>query len=157
MAARERRPQSQDKPELHVPVEIDKEKLKKAFDFSHFDINAILRGIELTLVGGKADESRRWPRPWPSAIKRGTDTDIVQPTELFRIQACSPLTTTDRLLLPWQLALPSVWVSASRSVPEATRQDTHSMCVATCLHILSRSSVLGSSSGFCPSSSTSTR
>jgi hypothetical protein len=31
----------------------DKEKLKKAFDFSHFDINAILRGIQLTLVGGK--------------------------------------------------------------------------------------------------------
>lgn len=50
MEARERRPQP--KPERELPVEIDKEKLKKAFDFSHFDINAILRGAELTLVGG---------------------------------------------------------------------------------------------------------
>ncbi|KAI1847692.1 hypothetical protein JX265_009122 [Neoarthrinium moseri] len=29
----------------------DKEKVKKAFDLSHFDINAILRGVQLTLVG----------------------------------------------------------------------------------------------------------
>lgn len=29
----------------------DKQKFKKAFDLSHFDINAILRGIQLTLVG----------------------------------------------------------------------------------------------------------
>jgi len=29
----------------------DKEKLKKAFDVSHFDLNAILRGAQLTLVG----------------------------------------------------------------------------------------------------------
>ena len=33
--------------------EEDKEKLKAAFDVSHFDINAILRGAQLTLVGGK--------------------------------------------------------------------------------------------------------
>lgn len=50
MAARQR--QSQPKPELGLPVDLDKEKLKKAFDVSHFDINAVLRGIELTLVGG---------------------------------------------------------------------------------------------------------
>lgn len=50
MEARERRPQP--KPELELPIEIDKEKLKKRFDVSHFDINAILRGAELTLVGG---------------------------------------------------------------------------------------------------------
>lgn len=37
----------------HIPVEIDKEKLKKAFDVSHFDLNAVLRGIQLTLVGGE--------------------------------------------------------------------------------------------------------
>lgn len=30
---------------------IDKDKLKKKFDVSHFDINAIVRGIQLTLVG----------------------------------------------------------------------------------------------------------
>lgn len=30
----------------------DKERLKKAFDLSNFDLNAILRGIQLTLVGG---------------------------------------------------------------------------------------------------------
>ncbi|KAH6844833.1 formamidase [Chaetomium sp. MPI-CAGE-AT-0009] len=30
---------------------LDKDKLKKKFDVSHFDINAIIRGIQLTLVG----------------------------------------------------------------------------------------------------------
>ncbi|KAI1371894.1 formamidase [Hypoxylon crocopeplum] len=30
---------------------LDKEELKKAFDVSHFDLNAVLRGIQLTLVG----------------------------------------------------------------------------------------------------------
>jgi hypothetical protein len=55
MEARERRPQSKLEQKLGkaLPVEIDKEKLEKAFDFSHFDLNAILRGIELTLVGGE--------------------------------------------------------------------------------------------------------
>ncbi|KUI59423.1 hypothetical protein VP1G_06671 [Cytospora mali] len=47
MEARERRPQSH---RDHLPVDIDKEKFKKAFDISHFDINAVLRGIQLTLV-----------------------------------------------------------------------------------------------------------
>lgn len=54
MEARERRPQA--KPERKLPVDIDKEDLKKAFDLSHFDINAILRGAELTLVGGTSDQ-----------------------------------------------------------------------------------------------------
>ncbi|KAI0475036.1 formamidase [Xylariaceae sp. FL0804] len=31
--------------------ELDKETVKKAFDMSHFDLNAILRGAQLTLVG----------------------------------------------------------------------------------------------------------
>ncbi|KAI0895044.1 formamidase [Annulohypoxylon nitens] len=31
--------------------ELDKEKLKKAFDISNFDLNAVIRGIQLTLVG----------------------------------------------------------------------------------------------------------
>lgn len=31
---------------------LDKEELKKAFDISHFDLNAVLRGVQLTLVGG---------------------------------------------------------------------------------------------------------
>ena len=31
---------------------LDKEELKKALDISHFEINAILRGAQLTLVGG---------------------------------------------------------------------------------------------------------
>jgi hypothetical protein len=44
---------SSEKPEsLHIPREIDTEKLKKAFDISHFDLNAVLRGAQLTLVGG---------------------------------------------------------------------------------------------------------
>jgi hypothetical protein len=37
-----------------VPIQIDKEKLKRAFDVSHFDLNAVIRGIQLTLVGGMA-------------------------------------------------------------------------------------------------------
>lgn len=32
---------------------MDREKLKKSFDISHFDPNAVLRGAQLTLVGGK--------------------------------------------------------------------------------------------------------
>lgn len=52
MAARERRPPGQQQAQQQsTPVELDKEKLKKAFDISHFDINAILRGVQLTLVG----------------------------------------------------------------------------------------------------------
>jgi hypothetical protein len=34
-------------------IKFDKEKLKKAFDVSNFDINAVLRGVQLTLVGGE--------------------------------------------------------------------------------------------------------
>ncbi|KAH8653312.1 transmembrane protein UsgS [Xylariales sp. PMI_506] len=33
------------------PFKLDEDRLKKAFDFSHLDLNAILRGIQLTLVG----------------------------------------------------------------------------------------------------------
>jgi len=32
--------------------QVEKEKLKKLFDVSHFDVNAIVRGIQLTGVGG---------------------------------------------------------------------------------------------------------
>ncbi|KAI2634546.1 formamidase [Xylaria nigripes] len=32
-------------------LKLDKDKLKEAFDLSHFDINAVLRGAQLTLVG----------------------------------------------------------------------------------------------------------
>lgn len=57
MAARERRAQpssAQEQPDRpDLPLDIDKAQLKKAFDISHFDLNAILRGIELTLVGGR--------------------------------------------------------------------------------------------------------
>jgi hypothetical protein len=34
-------------------VDIDKEKLKQKFDISNFDLNAVLRGAQLTLVGGQ--------------------------------------------------------------------------------------------------------
>jgi hypothetical protein len=44
-------------------VNIDKEKLKKAFDVSHFDINAVLRGVQLTLVGGLHLPCDRTKRP----------------------------------------------------------------------------------------------
>lgn len=32
---------------------LDKDKLKKKFDVSNFSINAIIRGMQLTLVGGE--------------------------------------------------------------------------------------------------------
>ena len=32
---------------------LDLDKLKLQFDISHFDLNAIFRGAQLTLVGGK--------------------------------------------------------------------------------------------------------
>ena len=38
--------------EPHAPVHVDKEKLKKNLDVSNFDPNAVLRGMQLTLVGG---------------------------------------------------------------------------------------------------------
>lgn len=34
----------------------DKERLKQEFDLSHFDLNQILRGIQLTLVGGQFEK-----------------------------------------------------------------------------------------------------
>lgn len=34
------------------PIEIDAERLKAKFDLSHFDLNAVLRGVQLTFVGG---------------------------------------------------------------------------------------------------------
>lgn len=40
----------------HLPKRLrkeDKDWLKAAFDTSHFDLNAILRGMQLTLVGGR--------------------------------------------------------------------------------------------------------
>ena len=39
---------------LNTTENVDKgnKELKKALDISHFDINAILRGAQLTLVGG---------------------------------------------------------------------------------------------------------
>jgi len=45
----------------HQKVHIDKEKLKKKFDVSHFDLNAILRGIQLTLVGGETRLQPSYP------------------------------------------------------------------------------------------------
>ncbi|EJT75249.1 hypothetical protein GGTG_05186 [Gaeumannomyces tritici R3-111a-1] len=38
-------------PNAPVDLHLDKEKVKKAFDVSHFDLNAVLRGAQLTLVG----------------------------------------------------------------------------------------------------------
>lgn len=35
-----------------VRPRLDKAKLKQKFDVSNFDLNAVIRGIQLTLVGG---------------------------------------------------------------------------------------------------------
>ncbi len=53
--------------------EMDKEKLRKAFDFSHFDVNAVLRGVQLTLVGGKQSYT---PGHMPLDTILLADTDI---------------------------------------------------------------------------------
>jgi hypothetical protein len=36
----------------HTLDKIDKDKLKQKFDLSHFGLNAVIRGAQLTLVGG---------------------------------------------------------------------------------------------------------
>lgn len=38
----------------HEPksLDLDVDRLKSTFDVSHFDLNAVLRGIQLTFVGG---------------------------------------------------------------------------------------------------------
>lgn len=42
-----------EKLEQVIDRNVDTEKLERKFDFSNFDINAVLRGMQLTLVGGK--------------------------------------------------------------------------------------------------------
>lgn len=39
-------------PTSRLLKKVDEEKIKKAFDLSHFDLNAVIRGAQLTLVGG---------------------------------------------------------------------------------------------------------
>lgn len=50
-----------DKLEEKIEEKLDKEELKKAFDISHFDLNAILRGVQLTLVGGEFAVPSQFP------------------------------------------------------------------------------------------------
>lgn len=47
----------------HVPVQVNNEKLKKELDVSNFDLNAVIRGMQLTLVGGMFT-SKLPPRRW---------------------------------------------------------------------------------------------
>lgn len=35
----------------HEPKAVDMDRLKTTFDLSHFDLNAVLRGVQLTFVG----------------------------------------------------------------------------------------------------------
>lgn len=68
---------------------VDKEKLKANFDTSNFNINAVIRGIQLTLVGGKL----------LIFICPSPDVDTTQPKELSRTQPFLPMTTINRLQL----------------------------------------------------------
>jgi hypothetical protein len=75
-----------------APLEIDKEKLKAAFDVSHFDFNAILRGMQLTVVGGSSIS--------PPARLDTPDGELIvaaQHSELFKTRPSSSPTTTCRL------------------------------------------------------------
>lgn len=96
MEARERRPKGKTEKGEAVDVAIGKEELKKAFDLSHFDINAILRGAELTLVGGALNilHLRLLGR------HHGLGTDSLQPTELCRTQLCLQVNITNKLSMP---------------------------------------------------------
>ena len=47
--------------------ELDVDRLKAKFDMSHFDLNAVLRGIQLTFVGG-AQIPHSLPRPLLSTL-----------------------------------------------------------------------------------------
>lgn len=57
---------------------------------SNFDPNAILRGAQLTVVGGKHNQQT-------VACLRSL-TDRSKPTEHYRTQNSLPLSTTDKLL-----------------------------------------------------------
>lgn len=72
-------------------LHVDKTKIKEAFDISHFDINTVIRGAQLTLVGGKYSLCL--------AIQHDTLTSFgsLKPIEPFRIPPYSPTITTARL------------------------------------------------------------
>lgn len=78
------------------PIDIDTERLKAKFDLSHFDLNALLRGVQLTFVGGTPSLSGP-----PSAL---------QPVNLTRRQQTAPsktptslrTATTSRPRTPWR-------------------------------------------------------
>jgi hypothetical protein len=89
----------------------EKQKLKKAFDLSHFDINAILRGIQLTLVGG---EKKTHPTLCPihddnylimsAKLTASYPSCSLQRIVHYKIPKSSPMITTDKQ--PW-LSLPA--------------------------------------------------
>ncbi|KND90796.1 hypothetical protein TOPH_04446 [Tolypocladium ophioglossoides CBS 100239] len=41
-----------------IEQNVDTEKLREKLDLSHFDFNAVLRGMQLTLVGGEFPGAR---------------------------------------------------------------------------------------------------
>jgi hypothetical protein len=49
-------------------LHIDKQQLKQKFNVSHFDLNAIIRGMQLTLVGGQSS----FP-PLPEKMREHSD------------------------------------------------------------------------------------
>lgn len=53
MSASEKLSLDAEKVKRAVEKNVDKEKLKQAFDVSHFGINTVIRGAQLTLVGGE--------------------------------------------------------------------------------------------------------
>jgi hypothetical protein len=53
MSTTERLQDEADKVKRAVERNVDTNKLKEKFDVSHFDANAVLRGMQLTLVGGE--------------------------------------------------------------------------------------------------------
>lgn len=76
-------------------IQVDKDKLKEKleekFDLSHFDFNAIIRGAQLTLVGGKYLYCIQYLRSGSSVV--GTANTMTQPIEHFRTRHSSlPIT-----------------------------------------------------------------
>lgn len=69
---------------------LDKETLKQEFDLSHFDINSVIRGAQLTLVGGKLSKTAGDMLFWNRLA------DCKKLTERSRIRPSSPPITTDK-------------------------------------------------------------
>jgi hypothetical protein len=80
-----------------------KEKLEEKFDVSHFDPNTVIRGAQLTLVGGEEQLFPILHIPTRSIV---TYQYLIQLIAHFKTQHCSPPITIAKLRsLSWRVLL----------------------------------------------------